>query len=980
MKELKKFSQIILITAVLITASVEVSLNIYLSSNRTLDRETPIKFSSEYSFFGTPQVSPDAPNSNETATVSLTISDSDEIRNATLWWKYISLNDTLFNASMSRDLQLVVDETEFESTGYITDTGIKTNDKTEWRYGEYIFIANEGDVIKRIYCSIDKETSRNNLVYVSIEAFNITSETWEQRYIDGSYGGTEEVSPFPVDYDSTESVLGYKIFAITHIGDHPNVNDPVFNYLRIYEEYFSGDITPPSVTTNTPTWVEYYVTSFDLFNNSMTSETYTFLMDWTPKITIHEVPTVINADTGFVFNVTVTDYDGVETINDTSVTLYYKIEGEEDYKSQNFEYLTDLSSTAASYRTTLQIDDISNVEANLLYMINASDIVDSKKGREGSSGLKTAIVDNMNPRVNSISIYGGISIPGIENVTLTSSEVNITAKFVDPSGTKRVDILYSMPNGTTFLRKQMVNTTPIEEGTSPTTFTVILPETNETTFVEYFFETYDFFDNVGNTSVNFYYADGAAPILGKLLVNPPVISNITDVQVLFNATDYTDLKTSVVWYSTDGGITWNNTISYVINYNSFMDYMETFTAVDLPALIEDNSTTLVTLNVERGGGVSEATLNVDITHEKSADIRIWLELDDGREFLIFDRETRPTSFTLSIDLLELGLTQSDFTEANFTLKITDYSDLYSGSVINYEIVLKHYTIPIGYEFISTIPRTNMDTDVLFYITLTDALDNSVNSSTFSYYSDGLAPNISLIPITSPLDLAGGYDIEVQANVTDKGGLLTVEVYYTFDEESDWKILSMKYDSSISLYTVSIPVIISSGNLTYKVRAYDLAGFSSESNITIIEFTKALAPIIIVLDTSFSSPLVLEEKAIRIRANVTDDGNITNVLFSYKFATEDEWMVETMLYNNETDCYFFDIELPKKSGTLIFKISATDDSSLTTETEIFEINYSVEKEINPLMYIIPLAAVGGIGLITVILLLLKKKGLVFAKTN
>ncbi|MHA1115950.1 MAG: hypothetical protein ACTSPJ_07225 [Candidatus Heimdallarchaeaceae archaeon] len=977
MKKLKTFSQILIIITVLITASVEISLNTYLSSNRILERESPIKFSSEYSFFGTPQISPNSPNSNETATVSLTISDSDEIRNATLWWKYISLNDTLFNTSMSRDLLLVVDETEFETTGYITDTGVKTNDKTDWRYGEYIFIADEGDVINRIYCSIDKETNLNYLVYVSIEALNITSETWEQRYIDGSYGGTEEVSPFPADYDSTESVLGYKIFAITYIGDHPNtVNDPVFNYLRIYEESFSGDIAPPSVTTNTPTWVEYYITAFDLLNNSMTSDTFTFLMDWTPTITIHEVPTVINADTGFVFNVTVTDYDGVETINDSSVILYYKIEGEEEYRTQIFDYLTDLSSTQASYRTTLEVNEITNVETDLLYMINASDIVDSKTGREGTSGLRTAIVDNMNPRVSSISVYGGISIPGVENVTLINSEVNITAEFIDPSGIKRVDILYSMPNGTAFLRKEMNNITLIKEGTSPTTFTVTLPETNETAFVEYFFETYDFFGNVGNTSINFYYADGAAPILEKILVNPPIISNVTDVQVLFNATDYSSLKTSVIWYSTDGGLTWNNTISYLIDYNSFKDYAETFVAVDLPALIEDNSTTFLTLNVERGGGVTEATLSVDITHEKSTDIRIWLLLDNGREFIIFDRETRPNSFTLSVDLLKLGLTQSDFTEANFTLKITDYSDLYSGSVTSFEITLKHYSIPLGYEFISTIPKTNTDTDVLFYITLTDSLDNVVNSSIFSYYSDGLAPNITLIPINSPLDLAGGYTIEVQANVTDRGGLLTVEVYYTFDEQNDWKILSMEYDPSTDLYTVSIPVIISSGNLTYKVRAYDLAGFSSESNITIIEITKALAPIIIVLDTPFSSPLVLEEKTIRIRANVTDNGNITNVQFSYKFATEDEWVVETMLYDNETECYFFDIELPKKSGTLIFKISATDDSSLTTETKIFEINYSVEKEVNPLTYIIPLAAVGGIGLITVVLLLLKKKGLIF----
>ena len=256
--------------------------------------------------------------------------------------------------------------------------------------------------------------------------------------------------------------------------------------------------------------------------------------------------------------------------------------------------------------------------------------------------------------------------------------------------------------------------------------------------------------------MNYYFADGAAPILEALLVYPPFISNITEVTVLFNATDPSFLMQSVLWYSFDAGISWDNVVAIAINYNdpSLIDYQEKFTADDLPFIIADSSTTYFTFNVKRGGGVSQATLSVDVNHENPTDLRFWLQTQDGRRFLIFDRETRPTTFTLDIDLIALGLEESDFTDANFTLEITDYSEMYSGSITKVEVELTHHIIPLDYQFMAVIPQTDIDLDVLFYISLMDSLWNTEDTSIYQYHSDGLPPEIAVQTLESPLDLSG----------------------------------------------------------------------------------------------------------------------------------------------------------------------------------------------------------------------------------
>jgi subtilisin-like proprotein convertase family protein len=514
------------------------------------------------------------------------------------------------------------------------------------------------------------------------------------------------------------------------------------------------------------------------------------------------------------------------------VFAYYQLEGDPAWTAVPLTYVADISQYQAFFNGTIALTSLQGQETTFYIMVNASDIL----GLEASSGVTPPItVDNLAPKPTAITVEGGVPV---ENVTLITSEVNITAEFTDLAGVSSVYIYYSLPNGTTPLKMQMANTTATAPGVSPLNFFVTLPPANETTFVEYFFETTDYFGNSGNSSINFYYADGMAPSLDTLLIHPSYISNYSDATLLFNASDYSGISSSIVWYTLDGGATWNITTASKINYNKYIATDPTFSSENVPFLIKDNNTTYLSLEVVRGGGVDSAELTVELTHENPTDLRIWLQTDDGRRFLIFDREPGPTSITRLIDLIDLGFDESDFDNGTFTLEMQDFSDMYSGTITTFQIKLIHYKIPTGYQFIAAIPATGTDMTVSYFITLTDMAWNAMNTSAFTYYSDGLAPNISVPELPSPLDVSGGHSIRIVANVTDVGGLLGVDIYYKFSESANWRIDSMTFDSQTNQYAFDIPLSTANGTVIYKIRAFDLAGLTSETPIYTIEFVNA----------------------------------------------------------------------------------------------------------------------------------------------
>ncbi|MHA2272874.1 MAG: hypothetical protein ACXACI_13495 [Candidatus Hodarchaeales archaeon] len=800
-------------------------------------KQLPSLVSSQGPSIGTPRLNSSNPSSTDAVKVMATINDTDGIKNATLFWEYQSINSTSYNATMTEEKLAVVSAPPlFDEYYFVNSTGDEVATPRTWKLGNYSIVAQPSETLSEINVSISVSDADNNLTYVNIEFRNQITGAWTAEFTTGAIGATADLGT--VTFSSTKLVSGYRIIAITHQGSHPNrAHDPLFDYLFIYqgEGGYAADILPP----NKSTIVAYFIQAFDLLDNLTTSITYTFQMGTPPTVTIVNLPDPINGTQDLILNVSVSDPDGVGNINKSSGIGFYRFEADSSWSSVPLTHLHDLlDGLTAEFAGTIPSSALQGHEGVLHVIANCSDIL----GLEGSSGDQITSVDDLAPRVNDITLSGGVPAAGL-NVTLISVVVNITATFEDAAGISSVSIYYAIPNDTAPLKKAMVNTTAIGPAIVQADFNVSLPAANETAFINYFFETEDYLGNIGNTSVNIYYADGEGPLLSAFEIFPPLITNNTDVAIVFNASDYSGISTSILWYSYDNGTTWSSTPASALIYNkALMDYNDVFAVTeDLPLLIKDQATSYLSLEVKRGGKVHQAFLTLEFSHDQSTDVRIWLNLQETR-FLIFDREPGPTDITLTVDLIALGLNQSDFDQSNFTLEIEDFSDQYSGSISAFQIELIHYQYPLGFEYVATIPRSENDTTVTFYLTLTDIPLNSENTSLYSYYSDGVPPNVSIpadLPVGQTIDLAKASSIQITAIASDQGGILSVEVYYRFSENDSWTIGSMTYDSETNLYVFNAPIPTPAGNMTFRIRAFDNSGLTASTIEYSISFTNGV---------------------------------------------------------------------------------------------------------------------------------------------
>ncbi len=927
---------------------------------------------------GIPSLDIPNPNSDEDVQVTGPIQDVDSVRNTTLFWQYTTINNTIFNSTdTSPNNRRFINRNnyDFPETGYITASGVKTTFSSNWAYGEYVF--NESGVTQ-IYLDIDGPSA--NIVYIHIQAKNITTGLWQTVLEDGGYGQTSSIDPANETYANVGLTLGYRVFIVTYMTAFADF--PYFDDLDIWRDEYEWII--PAVGRTKASFVDYHITAFDDMNQSTTSPTYSFLMDWAPIITFEIAPpSTVKGDEEINFTVRVEDYDGYVTINKTSVFVYYWFSGASSVITEIdlVHYYDSPLGGSNGYRYfngTIPSGNIQNNETALYFRVNASDIVGETKGRESRSSRPTVWIDSLNPRVipTGITVDGGVNIAGlglVRNTSLVDVSVNITASFYDQNNVSSVAIYYSMPNVTTPIKLVMQNTSVLDQFR---TFNVSLPATNETMFVEYFFETEDSLGNNGTTSFeNFYYSDGSGPILDTLLVYPPVISNYTEVLVLFNATDLSFVILPDLYFKVENQSSWAGPIGATPIYTTDIDDQETFTATDLQ-YIKDNAINSFPLEVIRTIPVDGAVLTFDITHEMSTDLRVWLKLDDGQKFILYDREPGLTTFSRSIDLFELGLTEDDFTKGNFTLEIQDFSELYSGSITKYEIELIDYTYPVGYQFYVKIPATMNDTAVSFYINMTDKLGNSENTTVIEYYSDGVAPSINVIPLTSPMNLAGAHYVRINANIEDKGGIFGADTYYKYNESDDWTVGAMVLDSTPGLYFFDIPVLTETGTVYYKIRAYDFSGLLNETSIYTVSYSHGLGPYIEILGIPYPSPLDMNgTNTLRIWANVTDfDGNVTNCTIGYRFSDADEWRLKPMIFDDETGYYYYDVKV-SRSGNLTVIIYATDDFGLTTESDPYTISYEnagTTPGLPPELVLFgALLVVGGGGSVATVTILYKK---------
>jgi hypothetical protein len=773
---------------------------------------------------GVPTWDPPQPASTDPVTVTSSISDPDGVENATLFWQYQYNSSSWYNSTMTSASQpIVYDYTDFIRTGSVDASGNVVDPPSNWAFLEFNYTE---QLITQVDISVDRQTGQNALVYFRVEIKNASTGLWETKKTVGSPGDLDHITDVADrTYQSSDLIAGIYFIAVSEKPDgdpaDPKIVASDLWGLGVYE----GDIAPPNI----PTVTSFYIQAFDSKGNKTDSPTYTVLMDAPPQVTISNLPVSTKEDISL--GVTVLDPDGNTTVDKSSATVYYRYSSESTWQSKPLTYLITLGEDLI-FNSTIPVSTSAGVEDTLLIVANVSDIVQGATGLTGSSGEHSVVIDTLGPRLSGIAfIFGKVFF----NNTGVNSLLNLTAIFTDGSGTKNASIYYSSPTSEGFDKLVMTNTSDANK------FSVILPARDSSGIVEYYFETIDFLDNTLISATLSYSVDGDGPVIeaDSFLIYPGVvIANTSEARILFNATDAAGVQDALLWYSLDDGLTWQSSPVSEIIYNDFELPGEIFDAKDeLPLVIANEGTTTLPLSVTRKTNFQVATLFLGISHERSSDLRIWLNLDDGSRFLLFDRETGdPTILeNLEFDLLTLGLTIEDFNENNFTLEIQDISPLYSGFVVNYHIELIRYSIPLGYQYQSVIPQTDIDTDVIFFITMSDNLNNFANSTEFSYHTDGIAPEVEAEELTSPLKLKGADHIQVTATASDAGGIAEVELYYRFSDSEEWQILTMTFDNESSSYVGNIPLPIKSGNLTYWVRAFDMVGLSASSSMHTIVF-------------------------------------------------------------------------------------------------------------------------------------------------
>ena len=219
-----------------------------------------------------------------------------------------------------------------------------------------------------------------------------------------------------------------------------------------------------------------------------------------------------------------------------------------------------------------------------------------------------------------------------------------------------------------------------------------------------------------------------------------------------------------------------------------------------------------------------------------------------------------------------------------------------------------------------------------------------------------------------------------AKIDIEGGVVGADIYYKFSESADWIVNPLSYDSTTGLFIFDVPISTGEGILLYRIRAFDLSGLSSESALYTIDFINGFAPIILVQDTPFPSPLDMQgTQLVRIRANVTDDGTIESMKIHFRFSNEDDWNITEMSLDLATGYYYVDVLVPSESGNLTFKIVAADNSGLTSETDTYTINFENAKvtpsapSMDPLLTITIVFLSLGAGGASVVYLFLRKTG-------
>ncbi|MHA2138879.1 MAG: hypothetical protein ACW98G_13445 [Candidatus Hodarchaeales archaeon] len=434
----------------------------------------------------------------------------------------------------------------------------------------------------------------------------------------------------------------------------------------------------------------------------------------------------------------------------------------------------------------------------------------------------------------------------------------------------------------------------------------IIPSAPADTLVQYYVNATDVANNSGISEILSYFSDGSIP----------QIKNVTEIITI------SELDPLVINATISDNWALDNTTAFLV-------------------YTYDNNTYYQALMTQITGNETNAVYQAISPATSQAIVYYYIEITDlsgllgqsGNYSYLVDR----------IPTLNSQLTIPIFPHANFTVTInaTVSDDNGISSVILYYSSNSTWD-QIGMNlnqgvYQGTIPETVNDTNVDYIISMTDTFGHQINTSLFSYYSDGLAPIFTNIAHT-PTQPNADAPVLIQAIITDLSGIQNATLSYSTDSGFSWANLSMNFNTGS--WEASIPALNQSVEVYYFVTAYDQAGIVSESNQTIFETDIESPQIYNLTEVGTISELL----SVPINVTLTDNFGIdsSNVLLFYSYDNSSWFSSAMSLITGDTlNGTFNGNSPPSIQDSVYYYVQAFDLSGRLNVSSI--LNYTIDHQ-------------------------------------
>ncbi|UCF07307.1 MAG: hypothetical protein JSW28_06540, partial [Thermoplasmata archaeon] len=440
------------------------------------------------------------------------------------------------------------------------------------------------------------------------------------------------------------------------------------------------------------------------------------------------------------------------------------------------------------------------------------------------------------------------------------------------------------------------------------------------------------------------------PTFGIHVIDPPYPNATTDVNATVRIFDRIGVNNATLWYSYDNS-SWASLPMDMPGEPLFRDFFKTTTidpsnwaewggyngpVIDDVGIEEPSS--LYSLHMD-GNDYINSTI-IDLSGLDGLSIDFWYEIGGGGDMPSSLDELHLQYYTSDSSWADLWITtggshEYKYTNVNAKLPSGCYHSNFQfrfvaeGSWITDDWFID--SVQVGRYFFPwvDIPGPGYTATVYFYVNATDVEGNTNESGIFTYYADGIPPEINYLTTVNGA-VSSEDAVTIYALVSDDNMLDEVRLWY--DNGSGWTSLPMAFvqgNGTVANYSAVIPPANAETDVFYYVDVFDVPGnqniSATESYLT--NFPPTIAEIYHAPDYPNGSSTVT------IYANITDSNGTSSATLYYSFDDGASYSPVAMSPVSAS-IYAGDIPPLGSSGWVFNYIDATDTLGLHTISSVY----------------------------------------------